>query len=340
MGAIEGGGDARRLARHVLGSDDPVVAGKEDRLSSDRLRLTGTRWATLLWAMPPGRYYKQRLAGPDGQPPRLPLDKIGKMLSALYLRARETQWFDELFGKNCVDDRDQYLQGKAGSDPDGFIFSQTWVENATPIEERLQSRVDETTLFTLIEFLYDHVSFGIEDSKAHRHDYLSCGWHYENYAKAEAQATWRREVNAIIGYYGEGFQLNEAGEVERTMDAPGLRDLLTAPLPKGADAKMTVAKVDEAIRKFRSGKSRFKDRQDAIRELADVLEFLRPKAKLQLLSDDEKDLYKIANNYGIRHHQKNQKTEYRSAWLSFLFYLYLANIHLLSHLEDPKEDLR
>jgi hypothetical protein len=44
------------------------------------------------------------------------------------------------------------------------------------------------------------------------------------------------------------------------------------------------------------------DRRDAARDLADVLKFLRADAKEVLNSDDERDLLKLANNFGIRYH--------------------------------------
>ena len=62
--------------------------------------------------------------------------------------------------------------------------------------------------------------------------------------------------------------------------------------------------------------------------MADVLEFLRADAKEVLNSDDERDLFKLANNFGIRHHKQGQKTDYDQAiWLSWIFYYYLATIH-------------
>ena len=71
------------------------------------------------------------------------------------------------------------------------------------------------------------------------------------------------------------------------------------------------------------------DRRNAVRELADVLEYLRPQVK-DHMKDDENDLFNIANNFGIRHHNQKQKTRYDQAlWLSWIFYVYLAAIHLV-----------
>lgn len=112
--------------------------------------------------------------------------------------------------------------------------------------------------------------------------------------------------------------------------------LLDAVIPSSAP-KEVLAKVDRAVGQFRRKGSSIDDRHEAVRNLADVLEYLRPEAKKALLNKDENDLFELANNFGIRHHKKGQKTEYEPAiWLSWMFYYYLATIHaLLRLIERP-----
>jgi hypothetical protein len=63
------------------------------------------------------------------------------------------------------------------------------------------------------------------------------------------------------------------------------------------------------------------------------LEYLRPKMKGVLMSKDEGDIFNIANNFGIRHHNELQKVQYDKAiWYSWLFYYYLATIHAVLRL--------
>jgi hypothetical protein len=70
------------------------------------------------------------------------------------------------------------------------------------------------------------------------------------------------------------------------------------------------------------------ERRDAIRDLADVLEYLRPRLKTALTKKDEAALFEIANNFGIRHHNAEQRTDYdKPIWYSWIFYYYLATIH-------------
>jgi hypothetical protein len=47
------------------------------------------------------------------------------------------------------------------------------------------------------------------------------------------------------------------------------------------------------------------------------------------LSKDEADLFNIANNFALRHHRATQRDDYDDAWLTWLFYVYLATTHLV-----------
>ena len=53
-------------------------------------------------------------------------------------------------------------------------------------------------------------------------------------------------------------------------------------------------------------------------------------------TQDEKDLFNIANNFGIRHFSDKQRTDYDPAWLSWMFHCYLAAIHACLHLMKRK----
>jgi hypothetical protein len=81
------------------------------------------------------------------------------------------------------------------------------------------------------------------------------------------------------------------------------------------------------------------DRKDAIRDLADVLEYLRPRTTKVLTRKDESDLFQIANSFGIRHHNNSQKTAYsKPIWYSWMFYYYLATIHATVRLIKEAEN--
>jgi len=177
----------------------------------------------------------------------------------------------------------------------------------------------------LIEFLHDFCSKGID---GYYHSWNDCGHHYEVFNDKEGQKHFRDSINTMFKKSNHKYELSENGEILQLADT-GLSHLFDADIPTDDKDNIEI-KVEKAILKFRRYKSTLDDRQDAIRDLVDVLEFLRPQAKQLLQKKDESDLFNIANNYGIRHHNEIQKNNYdKPIWLSWMFYHYLATIHAL-----------
>lgn len=87
------------------------------------------------------------------------------------------------------------------------------------------------------------------------------------------------------------------------------------------------------------------DKKEAIRLLADVFEWLKDTKQLQkaLVRKDESDLFNIANNFSIRHHEQAQKANYDQAiWYNWMFHFYLATYHasvrlLIKQAQKPKQ---
>jgi hypothetical protein len=184
-------------------------------------------------------YYKQRTSGIGA--PKLPLKDTCKLIASAFRLLAERDYFQEVFGKSCPDgDTD----GTAGSDPGLYIYRTCWIDGAWPMRQTLEG-ADEDTLFTLIEFLFDHASKGVTGSM---HSYSGCGMHYETFDRAAGGSIWREEINKILPCYGDGFELSEAGEVQR-IGASGLRELWTARLPDSADPERVAQKVEVAVAK-------------------------------------------------------------------------------------------
>jgi hypothetical protein len=197
----------------------------------------------------------------------------------------------------------------------------------------LQTAEDE--LFDLTEYFHAHVSQGIEDvGRSVFHSYNNCGWHYEEFDPAPAQALFRKRMNRTLMNYRGGFRINESGQVEHTADE-GLDQLIDAALPtKDPDIAQRVA---GAIALYRNRGRTEKDLRLAVRELFDVLEKLRPEVKAEMLRGDEGALFNIANNFTIRHLNENQKGNYDSAiWHSWMFYVNLSTIHVIVRLMARK----
>jgi hypothetical protein len=269
-------------------------------------------------------YYNHRNGSQDRA--NWSLEEAAKQVADVFRSLDHRGFFQRSFGYDCVD---------SGSTPGRhgtihmFFFRRTGIRWAGPYFEFVE-KADEITLFTLIEFLYDHAAKPNESS-GHYHDWNACGWHYdpdkEIFDVPAGQREWREKINDVIDLYGEGYELSPIGEIVR-LTQDGIEDLVAASPPEAA-GETNVAKINNAVRMFRRGLSSREEQKQAIRQLVDVLEFCRPQVKKELLTEDERDLFNIANNYAIRHHRADQRDEYDGPWLTWLFYLYLSSTHLV-----------
>ncbi|HMS12292.1 MAG TPA: hypothetical protein PKD80_04260 [Microthrixaceae bacterium] len=235
----------------------------------------------------------------------------------------------EAFGHDCIDD--DSLQGTLGSDPAARLLIETGRDNFLAVAE--QSPLwDQDTFLDAVELFGRLVSTGdknAEGSYDHRH--MDCGWHYAAFDREPAFTDYRSLVNRILARYDDGFHLNTHGQVERLVGA----DL--EGLAEPASDSMSLEGTDEehvqaALMKFR--RRDLPSRRDAVRDLADVLERLRPHAKELMGRRDEGPLFDIANNYWIRHNGSGQKREYdHNVWWDWVFHLYLASIRLIQALQ-------
>lgn len=72
-----------------------------------------------------------------------------------------------------------------------------------------------------------------------------------------------------------------------------------------------------------------------MRDLAGVLERLRATAKSELFRKDESALFELANKFGVRHNDIDQKTDYdRDIWWEWQFHIYLSTALLLLRLAE------
>lgn len=262
-------------------------------------------------------YYSVR-SGKHPTGGKLNLHDVKSLTLATYRELESQGCFWEHFGRGSSFHGDREI-GLAGRDIKAFFFKRLKTPNLWPLEERCLL-YDQNNLFDVIELLHDCASLEV-----------AAGRQATRYDRSEGQAAVREAFNEFLAHYGEGYELNQSGEVI-TLGPKGLRELENAPLPPG-DPENVQARVEGAINKFRRRGSSAADRRDAVRDLVGVLEFLRPQAKAVLTERDESDLFNIANNFGIRHHNTSQKNHYdESIWLSWMFYYYLAAIHAASRL--------
>lgn len=247
-------------------------------------------------------------------------DRLKAVFLLVYEELKGDGYFDENLGSFCVDEG--YIPGKVRN-PTLDILLKLRKDNIWPIEER-SSYYNEDDLFDTLEYLYTVVSKPIEGSY---HSFSNCGMHWETFSRSEGQDYFVQRINELLSLYVEQFRMSQNGEILREAEK-GFEAIFEADTPTGDQA--IVSRIDSAILKFRRHGSSLDDRRQAVRDLCDVLEYLRPQVRSVLTNQDESDLFNIANNFGIRHHNDNQKTNYdQSLWLSWMFYFYLATIHVV-----------
>jgi hypothetical protein len=264
------------------------------------------------------KYYSVR-TGKTTPDMAINLEVLKKLFLISYNKLNKDGYFQKYFGIHC---EDGFIEGQLGDDISAMIFVNLRKDNLFPVWDKLP-HYNEDDLFDMIEFLHDHTSKGLT---GYYHQWNNCGYHYEEYNDQEGQKHFRELINPILKDYLTGFEISDNGEILR-LSENGLSNLFEADIPTN-DIENIKKRMDSAIIKFRRHKSTLDDRKESIRELADVLEFLRPAIKKYLDKKDENDIFNIANNFGIRHHNKDQKNDYDKAiWYSWIFYFYLATIH-------------
>ncbi|MEH6756916.1 MAG: hypothetical protein V7676_05340 [Parasphingorhabdus sp.] len=269
------------------------------------------------------KYFSARSSN-SAHAPLIDLPVLKALVLSIYEYLQSNGYFDEAFGFTCVDEGE--VEGTVGNSVNSYVLITIMKKDMWPISEKIDG-YSEPDLFDMIEFLFDHVS---EPKVKNYHGWNDCGYHYSEFNKVDGQGEYRQRINKLLERYDKRFTLNERGEI-MALGSIGLNKLFTAKLP--TDEITVTDKVENAVERFQRYSSSVDDRQKAVRDLADVLEWLRPQIKITLLKQDEKDLFQLANNFGIRHLNQKQKLDYDKAiWLSWIFYHYLATINACLHL--------
>ncbi|PZP30628.1 MAG: hypothetical protein DI603_13955 [Roseateles depolymerans] len=265
------------------------------------------------------KYYSLR-KGTNPNIKGLPLSDVLDLFKRVFEQLRSGGYFDEAFGYTCVDAG--VVDGKV-PDPELDMLLAIRKRGLWPIAEKAPF-YQEDDLFDVIEFLYQYVSKPIEGTM---HSYGGCGMHWETFNQVLGRKDYCDKINALLAHYKHRYEFSAGGEVLHKPEV-GFEPIFDADLPTSDENVRS--RIVAATRKYRRHGSTIDDRRQAVRDLADVMEYLRPRVKALLTSADEKDLFSIANNFGIRHHNDKQKTAYDAGiWLSWMFYFYLSTIHVV-----------
>jgi len=268
------------------------------------------------------RYYSSRV-----KPKNLTLEQLYHKLQSLYLLFRDKDYFKNKAGitKESIPDA---IMHEAAVDLNFQPF---------PIPKWSTDNITEDHVFDTIEFLYDRTSKPGEWTGMTN----GSGWNYYDYAGYDdetGQKEFRDKVNIILSEYKTGFELTQSGII-LAKGTDGLQHILDAEIVPYDEINVD-SKVRNAIAKWRNRHLSLSEKKEAIRELADVFEWLKKTKNLGNILDnkDESALFELANNFSIRHHNPKQKTNYDLAiWYSWIFHFYLATYHAAIRLLIKKE---
>lgn len=264
------------------------------------------------------KYYGERIGAIKQE--KCEFDMFKKLFLNLYTRLNNELFFQEATGYTCTDGD---VDGLWGRDIRAEIYLKTGLEDVWPIWSHIDE-YEEMELFTIIELLYEYVSAPIE--KWH-HDWNNCGWHATSFDKEKGKARFLDEINKLFERYEEDYYLTKTGEIH-SISPKGLESLIEEEIVSG-DGKNVDERIKYAISKFLRFNSSINEKKDAVRTLADILEFYK-KQGIKFDSKDDSDLFNIMNGFDIRHHNKLQQSSYdKELWYEWMFYTFLASLNLL-----------
>ena len=222
--------------------------------------------------------------------------------------------------------------GEHGLDPSFRVFASLGKKGLWPLGD-MSGYMSDSDVFDMIEYLFSHVSEPVYDLG---------GCFLDDYDEEAGKVHFISKMNDMLYRYGGGFELSRDGDV-LSLVPDGLDSLVNANV-NYHDKENIVKRIGSAKLLFRKRDKDgecLRNRNNAVRELADVLEFLRTDAKKVIINEDESDLFNIANNFGIRHHRKGQKKRYdEDIFLNWIFYYYLASIHACLSLLERSDCLQ
>lgn len=314
------GSKANRLRHFWANQPDDIVGGLlkdlvEHRQNGSPLKEKCRKIADRLLESVPTpatrRYYSARK-----QPGKLTLNGLYRKLQHLYLFFRDRDYFKAVgITKSWFPDT---MKHKAALSLSFEMF---------PVTKWLAHDITEDHVFEALEFLHDHVSRPgemIEMTSETGFNYSD----YDGYDEKAGRAEFRREANTFLADYKSGFELTPEGTI-LALGSDGLQHILDAEIVPYDEVNVD-SKVRNAIVKWRNRHLSPEEKKAAIRDLADVFEWLKKTKELTKILDrkDDSAIFALANNFAVRHHNPDQKANYdRAIWYSWMFHFYLATYH-------------
>lgn len=279
----------------------------------------------------PPRYYAEREGHTSA--PSNPRNTLGMQFAVLLLDMRDNGYFPTALPRDCVDDPTDWFDVR---EKIRRALHMPFEWNGFPDEAAAWS---EPLILSLIEYFHDHAQR--PRVEAYLHEYNDCGPHYAQHSAESGAAVYRWRMNQLLDTQQTGLQLGRHG-VERGR----LIRRLGTPLDAAVDERAATGSHDpadevaHAIRTYRERGASTTQKRSALALLAGALEQRRSEVKT-VLRKDEQDLFRIANQFGIRHRRPDQQDDYGDEFLDYIFSAFVSAVVLMERLEHrSRSDVR
>jgi|CXWK01.1.fsa_nt_gi hypothetical protein len=199
-----------------------------------------------------------------------------------------------------------------------------------PLRQGAPSTWSLDDLYDYIEVLYDLASW---PAQWQHHTFGGCIGHPSDFSIVCGRALYAQQVNQLLQRSTLTVRLADNGDDRGRIvrhDEGAAADAIDAALANAPHAQFD--EIQHAITQFRARDRNVHDMRSAIVTLAGVLESHRGLLKKELVDGDENDLFKVANEFDLRHRNAKQKGGYDPIFLEWIFYWYLATTALTGKL--------
>lgn len=302
---------------------DPL-SGVDMRYRTELLKTLVEHAGELREVTEPAPYWSQRRATPAPAPD---FETAKASFVRLVDELASSGYLARSFPTPCVDEH------RHPPDPSTVLAERLGVTGLWPLSKSA-SGWDGDLFYDLIEVFHDLVA---RPRTRRFHDYSDCGWHYDDFALEPARILYRWRVNRLLDRHHLPLRLADAGEDEGRLVATtdeARVDLVEGTLAVGDD------RVAHAIALYRARRATEHHKRSAILALAGILEERRDLLEAQLTKKDEGALFRIANEFALRHQRRDQHDDYDPVFLDWIFWWYLATVELTDRLLERTTDRR
>jgi len=276
-------------------------------------------------------YFTERQRQREALPERpLELNATRQLVADAVYDLSDHGYFEDAFGSSCTDNADSPdTNGQARLAEEVKTDLEVWpvhhLNGATVVPDGWIS----DCFLDVLEAL-DHLV--ARPRRRWWHEYAG-EWDYRDFSRRSGQAVFRSRINAVLDRSDLGLRLAESGRDTGLLvrSAGPVREALVMQVLETPDPSVR-GRVSHAVELFRGRHANQEQKHSATRALADVLEQRKATLKTELFTGDSNALFQIANQFGIRHMNEQQKTDYPSAFLDWVFWWYLATIELTDRL--------